>query len=58
MMLLQIPPPSPPGPPGGFTHGPMAQCIACVPIDGGAIAVVVIGLIIGVYHLVKEQKNE
>ena len=60
MILLQGWPPGngnggPPPPPNGpFQEVP---CIACIPIDQGAVLLITIGLLLGIYLLIKENKE-
>jgi len=64
MILQIIPPPPPPpggGPPGGLIvgppNGPFAPCIQCIPIDQGALWLIIAGLTIGIYFLIKERSK-
>jgi hypothetical protein len=61
-MILQVIPPPPPPPPNGwpgnapFNAGP-CNGIECIPIDQGALVIIVVGLIIGIYYLTKERNK-
>ena len=57
-IILQVVPPPPPPPPNGWPgNNPFAPepCITCIPIDQGAILLIIVGLIIGTYTLIKER---
>lgn len=56
-MILQVAPPPPNGWMGQSPFDP-APCVTCIPIDQGVLVLVVIGVVIGVYNLIKEHKKQ
>ena len=54
-MILQMGPPPWSG--GNPPNGPFAPCISCIPIDQGALWLIVVGLIVGIYFLIDERSK-
>ena len=58
MILLQGQPPFGTGGPPPPPSGPFMEtgtCAACIPIDQGALLLAVIGITIGLYHIIKDK---
>ena len=62
--LLIGPPVGPPGGPAGFppgsppTGGPPCWAIECVPIDSGEIFLILAGIALGIWVIVKNRNKE